>query len=89
MVHVRSLAVNLRFRGNVQTLSWSHKDIPCMRACSATSVMSNSLGDPRMLCPWDSPDKKTAMDCHALLQSIFLTQGSNPGLLHYRWIIYH
>ena len=27
--------------------------------------------------------------CHSLLQGIFLTQGSNPGLLHCRWILYH
>ena len=26
--------------------------------------------------------------CHALFQGIFLTQGSNPGLLHCRWILY-
>ena len=26
---------------------------------------------------------------HSLLQGIFLTQGSNPGLLHCRWILYH
>ena len=29
------------------------------------------------------------MGCHALLQGIFLTQGSNPGLPHCRWILYH
>ena len=28
------------------------------------------------------------MGCHFLLQGIFLTQGSNPGLLHCRWILY-
>ena len=28
------------------------------------------------------------MDCHFLLQGIFLTQGSNPGLLHCRQILY-
>ena len=27
--------------------------------------------------------------CHALLQGIFLTQGSNLGLLHCRQILYH
>ena len=27
--------------------------------------------------------------CHSLLQGIFLTQGSNLGLLHCRWILYH
>ena len=26
------------------------------------------------------------MDCHSLLQGIFLTLGLNPGLLHYRQI---
>ena len=30
----------------------------------------------------DSPGKKTGVGCHALLQGIFPTQGSNPGLLH-------
>ena len=34
-------------------------------------------------------DKITGVDCHALLQWIFLTQGSNPGLLPCRWILYH
>ena len=34
--------------------------------------------------------RNTAVDCHFLLQGIFLTQGSNnPGLLHSRWILYH
>ena len=28
------------------------------------------------------------MDCHFLLQRIFLTQESNPGLLHCRQILY-
>ena len=36
------------------------------------------------LCPRDSPGKKTGVGCHSLLQGIFLTQGSNPGLLHWQ-----
>ena len=39
-------------------------------------------------CPWDSLGKNTAVDCHALLQGIFLTQGSNLNLLHCRQILY-
>ena len=35
-----------------------------------------------LLCPWDSPGKNTGVGCRALLQGIFLTQGSNPCLLH-------
>ena len=42
----------------------------------------------RLLCPWDSPGKNTGVGCHFLLQGIFLTQESNPGLLHCRQMIY-
>ena len=35
----------------------------------------------RILCPWDSPAKNAGVGCHALLQGIFPTQGSNPCLL--------
>ena len=53
------------------------------------SVMSDSLQPdrlklPRFLHPWHSPGKNTGMGCHFLLQRIFLTQGSNLGLLHCR-----
>ena len=36
----------------------------------------------------DSPGKNTGVGCHALLQGIFPTQESNPGLLHCRQILY-
>ena len=35
----------------------------------------------RLLCSWDSPGQNTAVGCHALLQGIFPTQGSNSCLL--------
>ena len=37
----------------------------------------------------DSPGKNTGVGCHALLKGIFPIQGSNPGLLHCRQILYH
>ena len=37
----------------------------------------------------DSPGKNTGMHSHSLLQRIYLTQGSNPGLLLCRQILYH
>ena len=37
----------------------------------------------------DFPGKNTRVGCHALLQGSFPTQGSNPGLSHCRWILYH
>ena len=59
------------------------------------SVMSNSLW-LSMNCPppgcsvhGDSPGRNTRVGCHAFLQGIFPTQGSNPGLLYCRWILYH
>ena len=32
---------------------------------------------------WNFPGKNTGVGCHFLLQGIFLTQGSNPCLLHW------
>ena len=43
----------------------------------------------RLLCPRDSPGENTGVGCCALLQVIFSTQGTNPGLPHCRWILYH
>ena len=34
-----------------------------------------------LLCPWDSLGKITGLGCHAFLQGILLTKGSNPGLM--------
>ena len=39
---------------------------------------------PRLLRPWGSPSKNTGVGYHFLLQGIFSTQGSNPGLPHCR-----
>ena len=38
----------------------------------------------RLLCPWDFPGKNTGVGCHALLQGIFPTQGSNLCLLQWQ-----
>ena len=45
--------------------------------------------------PWGRKESDTteqlsiAQHSHPLLQGIFLTQGSNPGLLYYKRILYH
>ena len=36
----------------------------------------------RFLHPWNFPGRSTGVGCHFLLQRIFPTQGSNPGLPH-------
>ena len=38
--------------------------------------------------PWNSPGQNTGVGCHSLLQGIVPTQGSNPGLLNCRRILY-
>ena len=43
----------------------------------------------KLLCPWDFLGKSTGVGCHFLLQGIFPTQGSNPGLPHSRQTLYH
>ena len=40
-------------------------------------------------CPGDFPSKNTGVGFHFLFQGIFLTQGSNLGLLHYMHILYY
>ena len=50
--------------------------------------MSNSLQPHGLYSPWNSPGQNTGVVSLSLLQRIFPTQGSNPGLLHCRWILY-
>ena len=54
------------------------------RESKSHSVMSNSLR-PHLTSP-QSMD--TGVGSLFFLQGIFPTQGSNPGLLHCRWILY-
>ena len=42
----------------------------------------------KLLRPWDFQDKSTGVGCHFLLQGIFPTQGSNPGLSQCRQTLY-
>ena len=52
------------------------------------SVVSNSLQPHGLYSPWNSPGKNTGVGSLSFLQGIFPTQGSNPGLLHCRQILY-
>ena len=61
-----------------------------LQSCPTLCNPMNS--SPPDSCPWDSPGKNTGVGFHALLQGIFLTQGSYPCLLHLlhcRQILYH
>ena len=52
------------------------------------SLWPHRLQPARLLGPWDFPGNCTGVDCHFLLQGIFPTQGSNPGLPHCRQRLY-
>ena len=52
------------------------------RSVVSDSSRPHGLQPTRLLSPWNFPGKSTGAGCHFLLQGIFLTQGSNPGLPH-------
>ena len=66
-------------------------EIWCSVSCLvvSSSLRPHGLYPARLLCARDFRGKNTGVGCHFLLQGIFLTQGSNPGLLHCRQILYH
>ena len=51
--------------------------------------MSDSLRPHGLYSPWNSPGQNTRVGSLSLLQGIFPNQGSNQGLPHCRWILYH
>ena len=52
------------------------------------SVMSDCLQSHGLYSPWNSPGQNAGVGSLSLLQGIFPTQESNPGLPHCRWILY-
>ena len=71
--------------------SW---ELPCAVLClvaqSCPTLQPHGLySPPGSSVHGESPGKNTGVGCHALLQGILPTQGSNPGLPHCRRILYH
>ena len=61
------------------SLKWSGVEV---------AVMCNSLRPHGLCSPWNSPGQNTGVGSLSLLQEIFPTQGSNPGLPQSRWFLY-
>ena len=59
------------------------------RKSESCSVISDSLQPHELYSPWNSPGQNTGVDSLSLFQGIFPTQGSNPGLMHCKQILYH
>ena len=57
--------------------------LSCLTLCNPMDCIP-----PRSSVHGDSPGKNTRVGCHAVLQGIFPTQGSNPDLPHCRQILY-
>ena len=67
-------------KGVSQVVIWE-KSVSSSESCS---VLSNSLWPHGLYSLWNSPGKNTGVGSLTLLQGIFPTQASNPGLLHCR-----
>ena len=84
-----SIRLYLLFSGQWQISTYNYMQHTYQNAWSLTSVVFNSLC-PYVLClPGFSAHGITRVDCHALLQGIFPTQGSNLSLLHCRRLLSH
>ena len=53
------------------------------------TLQFHGLKPTRLHCPWISPGKNTGVGSLFTFQGIFPTHGSNPGLLHWRQILYY
>ena len=79
------------------SLPQSHLGSPLYALCCAVlsrsfmsdSLQPNGLQPPGSFVHGDSPGKNSGVGCHFLLQGIFPTQGSNPGLPHCKRLLYH
>ena len=56
---------------------------------ASRSLVSDSLRPHGLYSPWNSPGQNTGVGSLSVLQGVFSTQGSNPGLPHCRRILYH
>ena len=64
-----------------ERLNWTKVKVKVAQSC--LTLRPHGLSSP-----WNSPGQNTGAGGLSLLQGIFPTQGSNPGLLHYRQILY-
>ena len=102
-LNIQSINDILKAAENVCPRKNLHIDLSSIFACScqylevtqissndseSSSVVSNSLRTHGLYSPWVSPGQNTGAGSLSLLQGIFPTQGSNPGLPHCKNILY-
>ena len=81
--HCPSLISKTEKHKSMLVLIYTHKG-----ERESCSVVSDSLWPHGLYNPWNSLGQNTRVSSLSLLQGIFPTQGSNPGLLHCRQILY-
>ena len=84
--HFKYLFISSRFN-SVSTVKANFKWK--LGSVMSDSLQPHGLQPTRLLRPQDFPGKSTGVGCHFLLQMIFPTQGSNPGLSHCRQMLDH
>ena len=92
-LQVDSLPSELRWKPKyaswaIQSYMLLYLDLYILTICESCLVVSDSLQPHGLYSTWSSPGQNTGVGSLFLLQGIFPTQGSNPALLHCRWILY-
>ena len=84
--HMKSLQIS-EFISEVGTDNET-QDISSLSESESSSVVSDSLWPHGLYSSWNPPGQNTGVGSLSLLQGIFPTQRSNPGLPHCRPILY-
>ena len=71
------------------SLSWSSKISETTPVTQVAQSCPTFLWPQGLYSPWNSPGQNAGVGSLSLLQGIFQTQGSNPGLPHCKQILYH
>ena len=91
VVHKLKLTNDFAFLSNAKCTSlvnpWSHFQGKWKWKWKLLSHIQ-LFADPVDYSPGNSPGQNTGAGSLSLLQGIFPTQGLNPGLPHFRWILY-
>ena len=61
----------------------------CVLVAQSCPILCDPMGCSPPGSTGNSQGKNTGVGCHPLLQGLFITQGSNTGLMHYQQILYH
>ena len=84
-----------RFFGKYSPAKIIQEETDNLNILSSKEIIPNCFSHIRLFAtpwtiysPWNSTGQNTGVGSLSLLQGIFPTQGSNPGLPHCRWILY-